>query len=99
MKDVAVKVGAALILLTIGVFAGVALERTRPKPEIGRYAFGSFGEPYVPFVLDTKTGQIWRYYRNTDSNGKPTKEGFTLLNGGPATPAFDPDAYLASLKD
>jgi hypothetical protein len=34
----------------------------------------------TPIMFDNQTGQAWRYYRNTDTNGQTTAEGFTRLN-------------------
>ena len=33
----------------------------------------------APIMFDNQTGQAWRYFRNTDTNGSLESEGFTRL--------------------
>ena len=43
-----------------------------------------FSEANIPYLCDSKTGRVWRYFRNYDEGKKEfTLEGFTLL--------FDPE--------
>ena len=35
----------------------------------------------VLFLIDHDKGKVWRYYRNTDTNGKTTREGWSPLGG------------------
>lgn len=35
----------------------------------------------VTFLIDHDKGKVWRYYRNTDEKGNPTREGWTPLGG------------------
>ena len=49
------------------------------KSHLNRYEIHSAGVVGITFLLDRQTGAVWRYYRNTDSTGKLTDEGFSLI--------------------
>ena len=34
---------------------------------------------FADYLINKQTGEIWRYYKNTDTNGLPSSEGFTYL--------------------
>lgn len=74
-------------LLSLLIIAAVALggfvAGRFSSPTSGRYTMLA-GNPPFPFVylLDTQTGEIWRYYRNFDSQNRPTAEGFIVVKLG-----------------
>jgi hypothetical protein len=66
-----VVISAALIALSIWQIS----EKNRFTITAG------FSESNIPYLCDTKTGKVWRYYRNYDSDKKKyTSEGFMILH-------------------
>ena len=51
------------------------------KSDNGRFRIEQ-GMGNIPYLIDSRTGEVWRYYRNTDSSGKPTDEGFMRIKYG-----------------
>ena len=49
------------------------------REEASRYSLWSAGPPGQTFLLDKKTGEIWRYYWNVDGGGNRTSEGFSSI--------------------
>jgi hypothetical protein len=37
----------------------------------------------LPFLIESRSGTVWRYYRNTDAQQNITSEGFTLVTPTP----------------
>ncbi len=69
--------GVALILATGWVTAEVV------KSEGSRYSLDSGGALQRTFLLDKKSGKVWRYYLNTENgkpSGNPPYEGFQLIH-------------------
>lgn len=44
-----------------------------------RFQITNPGELGYAYLVDRKTGEVWRYYRNTDSTGKMGSEGFQQI--------------------
>lgn len=62
---------ALLTGFTSGFLAGIAIcHRYQIQPTT----------PGQTFLVDNWTGYIWRYYRNTDTNGDLKSEGFCRLS-------------------
>jgi hypothetical protein len=49
------------------------------KARLDRYELHTAGTVGLTFLLNKRSGAIWRYYRNTDTNGKFSDEGFSLV--------------------
>lgn len=52
------------------------LEEVRLNMDLYTIITGPMG---LPFLLNKKTGETWRYYRNQE-NGEPKSEGWIFLN-------------------
>lgn len=69
----------ALFALTTAtlLFTGYFIGRTSTKSTDHFELWKSENHDYL---LNKSTGQVWRYYRNTDTNGNLKNEGFCPLD-------------------
>lgn len=69
-----------IYLLLSAIIAGTWLWTVHAKSEASRYSIESSSPQSRTFLLDKKTGRVWRYYVNMDQNNKPITEGFSLIH-------------------
>jgi hypothetical protein len=79
---------AGAILAGFALVAGALVFSSRENRDVDRFRIVQ--ARYADFLLDTRSGEAWRYYRNTDpKTGVPTTEGFQWLEV--KTPLFKTD--------
>ena len=68
-----------IYLVAVLVVCGTWFVIEHFKIESSRYSIESGGALQRTFLLDKKTGRVWRYYVNMDESKNPTSEGFQLI--------------------